>query len=283
MASETTTTSAVDSLFAKWFDSRITEEIRPQNVSRPFLKFRGKESSNVYRFTYLGDPGAASSKAEGSAMNNTQLTTSGVDVTAGTIGMQATITDENDAVSLYSTYGTYGPQLMRSLAEKFETDVMGLVDGFSNTTGTTTVDLYLSDFLEASIALAGRDATGSPVAILHTRQVGDLRKDLATSTASVNSNPGMVGNVRADNFAGYQDTWYGVPVYQTTLVNTMNAAADRGGAIFIANDALGLYEIWGPRSEVQRELGVGTAVAVTQRYGVGELRDDFGQTIVSDA
>lgn len=262
----------------------ITEELRPLNVMRPFMKQRGRESSNVYRFTYLGDPGVAATKAEGAAMTNTQLTTTGADVTAGTIGMQATITDEHDAVSLYSTYGTYGPQLIRSLAEKFETDATALLASFSNTTGTSGADLTLLQLLQASIALTGRDVSGQQVFVGHTRQIGDLKEDLVTTAASVYANSSVkIGSSDASDLGGYQGTFHGIPCYMTTLVPTANGGADRAGALFIADDALGLYEIWGPRSETQRELGVGTGIAVTQRYGVGEIRDTTGQSVITDA
>lgn len=284
MANETTTASAGDSQFPKWFDARIAEERRPLNVMRPFFKYRGPEHAPTYRFTFLGDPGVAATKAEGSAMTNTQLSTSGADVTVGTIGMQATITDEHDESALYSTFGTYGPQLMRSLAEKFETDATALLGGFSNTSGTSGADLTLQVVMEAGIALAGRDVTGMGVLVLHTRQVGDLKIDASTSTAAVYANPGMtVDNIAVDSLGGYQGVFAGFPTFQTSLVPTANGGADRAGALFIVDDALGLYEIRPPKSETQRELGVGLGVAVTQRFGVGEIRDDGGQSILTDA
>lgn len=286
---ETTQASAVDAQFPKWFDSMIEPEMRPLNVMKPFFKFRSKEIAPTYRFTFLGatqgsayGPGAATAKTEGAAMNNTQLVTSGVDVTAGTIGMQATITDEHDETSLYSTYGTYGPELLRSLAQKWETDATALLANFSNTSGTTNVALTLNTFLAASIALAGRDAQGQQVAVFHTINIGHLKQDMASSAAAVHGNPNIqIGNVDAQNLTGYQGTWYGIPAYQTTLVPVTNGTTDRAGAIFIVGQALGHYQIRPPKSERMRELGVGDAIAVTQRYGVGGLRDTWGQTVVA--
>jgi hypothetical protein len=289
MPNETTRASAIDSEYPKFFDSMIEPEMRPLNVMGPFMKFRGPEHSNVYRFTFLGatqgsayGPGAATTKNEGSAMNNTQLVTSGADVTAGTIGMQATITDEHTETSLYSTYGTYGPELIRSLAQKWETDAAALLAGGSNTVGTTNVALTLATFLSASIGLAGRDAVGQQVSVLHTINVGHLKQDMASSAAAVHGNPNIqIGNVDASNLTGYQGTWYGVPVYQTTLVPTANGTTDRQGATFIVGQAFGHYQIRPPKSETMRELGVGTGIAVTQRYGVGELRDTWITTITA--
>lgn len=284
MANETTSTSAVDSQFPKWFDAMIAQELRPLNVMRPLFKYRGKEHAPVHRFTYLGDPGVAAAKSEGSAMANTQLSTSGADVTVGTIGMQATITDEHDELSLYSTFGTYGPQLMRSLAEKFETDATALLASFSNTTGSTTTDLTMLKVLQASIALSGRDVVGQQVMVLHTRGVGDLKEDASTNNASIYANSSVkIGDVDASNLGGYQGLFHNIPTFMSTLVPTANAAADRVGGVFIAGDALGLYEVRPPSSEQARELGVGMGVAVTQRYGVGEIRDTTGQTLIYGA
>jgi len=216
-------------------------------------------------------------------MSNTSLSTTGADVTAGTIGMMATITQEHTATSLYPTLATYGSQLVRSLHEKFETDATALLDDLANVSGASGADLAASVIIEAATALSGRDAKGPLVGVLHTIQIGDLKQDLATSTAAINaSDSAMVGNVDGSNLTGFQGSWYGIPLFQTSLV--VSDGTDREGAIFTADDTFGMYEIWGPRSEYDRDISLpGDEIACTWRYGVGEIRDTTGQGVRSSA
>lgn len=284
MAGETTSTSAVDAHFTKWFDSQIAQEIRPLNIPVELCKRRGKEMSNVFRFTFLGDPGVATAKAEGSAMANTSLTTSGQDVTVGTVGQMATVTKEHAEISLYNAYSTYGAQLIRSVAEKVSTDFAAVLDDSTNTTGSSGVDLVLSDVLEASTALRGRDATGQLAGVLHTRQIGDLQNDLGSSTASANTNAPMIGDLDASNLGEYAGTWYRIPFWQSSLINTADAGANRHGAIFVVDDAFGYYEIWGAQSDTDKDIALpGTEIAVTARYAFGKIRDNNTQGIKTDA
>ena len=65
------------------------------------------------------------------------------------------------------------------------------------------------------------------------------------------------------------------PVLQTSLVTST------GGAAFISGVALGLYEIRPMRAELQRDASIpGTEIVVTSRYGVVEIRDVAGETIL---
>lgn len=285
MAGETTQASAVDSQFPKWFNSAVKQEIRPLNIPRELCAIEGVKNSSTFRWTFLSDPGPATAKSEGVSMTNTQLGTSGADVSAGTVGQMATITREASAVSLFDMYSQYGAQLVRSVAEKFSTDYAGAIDDFTNDTSTTGVDLVMSQIIVASTALRGRDATGTLAGVLHTQQIGDLQQDMATSLATVNTGvPSMIGNVDASTLGGYQGTWYGIPFYMSSLINTANSAADRRGAIFVVNESIGLYEIWGPTTQTFEDIELpGTEIAVTQRYGFGVIRDAYGQTVTSDA
>lgn len=284
MANEDTTATSDDLFDATRVGTRIIDEIRPYNVSRPFFRFQGVLPTNVFKFTLNDDPGPASAKAEGVSMNNTAMGTSAQSATAATVGMQATVTDELKAIALIDAVGNDREKLVRSVGEKYETDFTALVDDFSNTTGTSGVDCSGLNLLQARAALLGRDATGPLVGVLHTVQTQDIAQDMITSSAAYWGNTqAMIGGLDATKLAGYAGAPFGIPLFHTTLVPTANAAADRAGGLFIADVALGLYEIWGTRVEFMRELGVGDQIAVTARYGVVEVRDTWGQSIVTDA
>lgn len=286
MANETTTTSANDVLFANWVGDMILDEIRPYNVMRPFFRSEGGQKSNSFNFPIQDDPGAATASTEGTGLSNTQLTTNVATATVGTVGQMATVTDELNAVSVIDAYAQFGAVLGRSVAEKYETDFTALVDDFSNTGGPGTgVDLTVAAYLAQLSALEQRDAVGELVTVLHPVQVGDLRSAMITSTGAYFGNDSAkIGGIDAHDLAGYAGDPFGVPIFQTSLVPTANVGADRAGAVFVAGVALGLYEIWGTRIETERDASLpGTEIVATARYGVVEIRDTWGQTIISDA
>lgn len=233
----------------------------------------------------MDDPGAAAASVEGTGLSNTQLTTSAVTATPGTVGMMATITDELNITTMLATYETWGSVLARSVMEKEETDRTALLDDFSNTTSTTGVDLTVSTFLAAEAALAARDQVGQKVAVIHTQQAADLQQDIMTSTASYWANPNAQYNgVDVSTLNGYVGTIGGTPIYQTSLVPTANSAADRAGAIFLANVALAEGTVWDVRIELERDASMpGTEIVATSRKGYAERRDAAGQTLITDA
>ena len=287
MADETTTTTANDVFLAAVVDNVIIDEIRPYNVMRPFFRTRMRGPSSSFDFPIQDDPGAASAKTEGTTLANLSggLTTSKATAAAGTVGIMTTVTDELTAISLVDALSHFKDVLVRSVAEKFETDAVALIDDFSNTVGTTTADYTWAQRAEATGTLANNDAVGQAVEVLHTQQVFDLRSDLTTSTGAVWGNENiMVNGLLANTLAGFAFSAFGVPTFQTSLVNTANAGADRAGAQFIADLALGLYWIWDFRPETERDASnVATECIVTARYGVIEIRDSWGVSVVTDA
>lgn len=285
MADETTTTGANDIFLAAVVDNVIIDEIRPYMVMRPFFRTRMKGPSSSFDFPIQDDPGAAASKTEGVTLTNTALTTSKATATAGTVGIMATVSDELVAISLIDALSHFQDVLSRSVAEKFETDAVALIDDFANTTGTSGSDYTWALRQEAIGQLTGRDAIGQLVEVLHPEQVFNLRSDLTTSTGAYWGNESIdVNGIAAASLAGFAFSAFGVPTYQTSLVNTANAGADRAGAMFVADLALGLYWIWDFKAERDRDISnVATEVVCTARYGMIEVRDVWGESIVTDA
>jgi hypothetical protein len=278
MTSETDQTSMADALFGSWVSAQILDENRPYNVCRPHFRYAGPEKSNAYDFPIQSDPGAAgASYTESTGLSNTELGASDETATATAKGMMTTVTDELDEVSLFDSFSQYGGVLARSVLERAETDFTALLDDFANTTGTAGVDTTWATLLEAVNQLEQRDQTGNAVIILDPAQVGDVRVDIGTSGAGLMGNPGFPA-------AGMQDATLGgdsglrvgqTPVLQTSLVSAT------GGAVFISGVALGLYEIRPLRTELERDASLpGTEIVVTNRFGVVEIRDVAGETIL---
>jgi hypothetical protein len=277
VASESTQTGYNDTQFAAWVTSEILDEIRPYNVMRPFFRYAGRQASNVYDFPIQADPGLGDNSAvytEGTGLSNTQLTTDKATATAGTFGVMATVTDELNETSLIDVGSQTAAVISRSVMEKFETDATALIDDFANTTGTDGVPTTLATLLEAVNQLEQRDQMGSPVGVLDPVQVGDVRQDAATSGAAILATGNANGTINA-TLAGYAFSYGGVDWHQTSLVTAT------GGAVFLRGVALGHYEVRPLRIETERDASLpGTEVVATTRYGLIEIRDVAGETIL---
>jgi len=277
VASETTMTSQADSLFTSWVSDMILDETRPYNVCRPFFRYEGARKSNAFDFPIQADPAVAgASYTEGTGLSNTELTSTDETATATAKGAMATVTDELAEVSLWDTYAHFGAVLARSVAERFETDATALLDDFTNTTGIAGVATTYATLLEAVNQLEQRDQVGTPVGVLDPSQIGNIRQDIGTSGAALFASDSIdVNGTQANVLSGYCFTVAGAPWFQTSLVTTT------GGAVFLSNLALGLYEIRAPRVETERDASLpGTEIVVTQRYGMVEIRDTAGETIL---
>lgn len=274
MADETIRSGYNDTEFAAWVSSNILDENRPYNVMRPFFRYEGRQASNVYDFPIQADPGAAAAYTEGTGLANTALTTDKASATAGTFGIMATVTDELSETSLISVGAQAASVLGRSVMEKFETDATSLIDEFANTTGTDGVPTTLATLLEAINQLEQRDQMGTPVGVLDPVQVGDVRQDAATSGAAV-LGTGVANGTLDATLSGFAFSWGGVNFYQTSLVSAT------GGAVFLSGVALGLYEVRPLRIETQRDASLpGTEIVATTRYGMIEIRDVAGETVL---
>lgn len=281
MANEHTTTTGNDLYIAAQLDQMVAEELRPRNVMRPLMRYAKLTQSKAHDWPISDDPGAAAAATEGTAISNTAFTTSKATATAASVGMQITLTDELAAISVMDAYSWYSGVLVRSVLEKYETDFTALVDDFSNTTSTSGVDCTVDTFLAAVAALVQRDIPGPYVAVLHPVQTTDLSRDNASSLA-VQAGQRSDGSMITDS--GFQFTIGDVAVFQSSLVPTANSAADRAGGIFSQGQALGLAETWDARTESIRVPALpGTQIDCFANYGVVEIRDTFGQSLITDA
>lgn len=277
MADEVTRTAYNDAEFAAWVTSQILDEARPYNVTRPFFRTEGRQASNAYDFPIQDDPGAAAGYTEGTGLANTALTTSKATATAAPFGMMATVTDEIQETGVFDVVAQVDGVLGRSVAEKFETDATALLDDFSNTSNTAGVALTWLTLIGAVGALEQRDQVGTPVGVLDPASVNEVRQDVGSSGAALFGNPALpVNGIEAATLAGYAGfAVSGVPIYQTTLVTST------GGGIYLSGVALGLYEVRPLRTEMWRDISLpGTEVVATTRYGMVEIRDAAGQTVL---
>ena len=274
-------TALADSVFAEIVEAEMVKELRPAMTSREFIRFARKGPSTVASFPLWGDPGAAAAPANDlSEIASTALSDTEVSATAAEVGFRVDVSDLVREVHPSDLYAEVAQMVARSVAEKWETDLAALVDDFSNVT-TAASTLTPTDLLAAVSALEQRDIPGPYVGYLDPKQSGELRADIATTVSSyaIGKDEGLV---RPFGDSGFFGTYMGLPIWQTSLVVTTTGQV--GGAVFASGQALGCYEIWGPRIETQRDASYRALEFVgTQCYGFKEISDTRGQSLDSAA
>jgi len=271
-----------DSVFAEIVESKMVQELRPALTSREFLRFATGGASSVASFPLWGDPGSAAAPADDlTEISSTALSDSQVSATAAEVGFRVDVTDLVRETHPSNLYAEVAAIVGRCVAEKWETDLAALMDDFTSSSNTTTAASTLTpvDLLAAVSGLEQRDIPGPYVAYLDPKQTGELRTEIATTTATLATGGEMV---RPFGDSGWFGTYMGVPIWQTSLVVTTSGLV--GGAVFASGSALGCYEIWGPRIETQRDASYRQLEFVgSQCYGFCEISDTRGQTLKSAA
>jgi hypothetical protein len=282
MAGGATTTNLNDTFYAEEFSAQILEELRPAMTSRSFMRWAPAGNSTAFSFSLQDDPGPSSASfTEGTDYTTvTDLTTSKATATVAEVGLMTTVSDVLIKVSLLDALPHVKSVLNRGTLEKWETDIGALMDDFTNVTAAAST-LTVDDLLAATSALEQRDIPGPYVAYLHPKQAGELRRDIASTTAIVTAGESDSVQMTAQKSGDFGNL-FGTQIYFTsTVVSTSNL---RGGAVFQSGAALGAYELWGPRIEVERRASLrGFYVVSTACYGLIEVSDTRGQTITSAA
>jgi len=280
---ETNTTTYDDVSYSAIITDEVKDALMATVVTPALLDFydlSGEASKGVK--IPKADKFTAAAVAEGTELINTALTSGSVTLTSSEIGIQATITDVLELSDIPAAHGARLKQLGRAIGDKLDVDICALFSGFSTGVGTTTVDIALSDLLDAIYNLEVNDAAGlgGLVGVFHPRQTADIRTEMEADQASV-----YVGSdVPSKAMAGYFGNWFGIDIFQSTNVPTANAAADRAGGIFVRDYALGMTQKWAAKVEAMRWAPIrGWVLVATAMYGVGEIEDSAGVNVTTDA
>lgn len=175
----------------------------------------------------------------------------------------------------------------RAIADKFDADAMALFDALNGGTviGTSGADLTPALLVQAAYTARAGNTPGMLAYALHPVQVYDVQDDIVASGASVWTNPAMLdflsGQRPAEN--GLRGMFFGVPVYESTNTESLNTAADWGGACFDVSNALAYLIAGGVRVKIGYNVKSGlTEIGVTFWYDVKENSDTSGVAIVTD-
>lgn len=225
----------------------------------------------------------ASDLTEGTDASNTAVNTTSVSVTADEAGIVVTVTDlllrgSQTGLELYAA------ELGKALANKIDTDLLAEVADFSNSVGSSGTNITEANFLDAIYTLENGNAIGPFVAVLHPRQVGDLRTALAASTGAIWGNPSSPAADIGVSFANL----YGVDLAKSTNCASVNSAADRQGVMMPMGNQSGLAYVIkaAANTELQRDASLrATEIVVTAIYGdeCVNTAANGGVAIITDA
>ena len=248
----------------------------------------------------FGDAMAAANTDEITAATPTDVTNGNISVS---VAQQIISYKLSDKLMITGAQGQINlPRLAQAAADayslRFTDMVCGLLDNFSTTAGSTTVDMTTDDWFSAMFSLEQAVVPGPYAAVLFPTQYTDLQSSLRSEGGAVQFLPDTAEQLSLRG-PGFKGSFLGVDIWTSDSVVTMNAGADSGGAMF-GLGALGYAEASGKSqlagsiaasapagspvyAEFARDANPGHSEIVAHAFvGVIEIEDARGVTIVTD-
>lgn len=237
--------------------------------------------------------------AENASASNTALTTTSVTCVLARQALRRQISDlaqvTAQGVPLDVTLQGLADDMSAAWSKRGTTMISALASGFSNSVGSTGVDLSVTTFYNAIFSLQLTANSGQFVAILHNQQINDLMSSLRSE-----SGPGQYLAATQEMLnakgPGFKGQLFGVDLFGTNTVATANAGADYLGMMIapnaIAMATASVSPIVGATTqaaaspvtvEFERDASGGSTVIVGSLLaGVCEVDDAKGVGILSD-
>jgi N4-gp56 family major capsid protein len=222
----------------------------------------------------------AAGLTEATAPSSTTISTDGATLTVSEVGLLATVSDLAMMASASNVVSDIGRLMGEAIARKIDTDLLSNVKNFATTVGgaSTAATPALIFQAIAKLRSQGYDTSNDCAIVLHPNVAYDVASTLTSTFAAPAS---MVGNDALRN--GFMGMLGGVPVYQSSLVETITTAGDYACGVF-HKDALGLAIMQDIKIETQRQAGVrGYDIVGSAIYGHGELYDLAGVYALFDS
>jgi N4-gp56 family major capsid protein len=222
----------------------------------------------------------AAALTEGNVVTFTSVTTNGATLTVAEVGLAAQVSDMAMMASSSNVVSDIGRLFGEAIARKMDTDLLSNVGSLNAGVGgaNTVATAALLFQAIAKLRSAGYDTSNDCSIVLHPNVAYDIVKDLTSTFAAPAS---QIGNDALRN--GFMGTLGGVPVYQSSLVNSAGSTGDYNSVLF-HRDAFGLAMMQDIRIESQREATkrgfdiVGTAI-----YGHGITNNEAAQYLQFDS
>ena len=289
MASEITTTSAADLVYAEEIlESAIIDALYANNNAYGVVRYASIADFPTKVKSFPKTPAlTASGLTEGTDMSATSFSTGDATITVAEVGIQLVPTDLLSVSDIVSD-SYYANEAGKAVALKQTTDIAALGSGFNTTVGLTTVDLTEATFLSGIATLEAASVPGPYGFLGHPIQKSDLVSDIGT-TISAAGNTGMssrdeLNDLPAARPDGMLGSVLGVDCYFTAAVPTAGGGADRSGMLVAVDRAIGFVSKWEARTRLQRDESLrAVEINVVSAYGVGEIDDTSGVEVLSDA
>lgn len=245
--------------------------------------------------------GTAMTAAAGDEVTATGNTALPVDNLSLSVAQQIISYELSDLMQVTQGAGNVGMDtLARAVAEAYIVRFTELActagAGFTNTVGTTTVDLTMDDVFAAIFQLE-QTANNLPFAfVLFPTQFTDMQESLRSEGGAVQFMPATAEMLAAKG-QGYKGSYLGCDFWTSDQVNTATAGADSagwamsgGGIAYVEASARGIMPgaIMAPAAspvyaEFDRVADPGLSKIVAHAFvGVGISEDDKGVAIITD-
>lgn len=289
----TTTTTLTELQYNEFINPAILDYAIDFTVAAPFLNWldlRGR-GTIVGSFPRWILDATTDLTNEVTDMTSVALETTAVNITGAEIGIFRRITDASVESTIIGAalFDFLIMDSARLCAVSLDDDICALFPSLSTSVGTTTVNLTLANMVEAQATVRSNKMRGSLVYILDDQQALDYQSAQAAAT-STTINGMMSMNMTGSSDNAYLGTFMMAPVWQTGLCDTDASGADVIGACFIRGDtnprqaAFGGVMVRDVVTEWDRDLpSRATMFGCTAKWGVGEISDESGCKIETDA
>ena len=323
MANETKSATYGNHILTEALAARILDANKPKSVISGLVTMDSiaGEPSKTRKINKFSDLGAATTATEGTDFTtNTELnmatpvtlTPTEAAIMRSTItyraierrfpGMMNVHSFFDDPSGLSAQLAMAGQEVDRhaaAIAEKVESDLSALLAGFTDSVGSTTVDLSFANMESALFELVKNETPHENWCyVLCPVQMSDLRVAALAATATVFTNnvTDLLATTPDLSRNGLRGSVFGIPVYEISesVKTTANAAADVVGALMLRGQgsytgggqdgALIVTEGKAPYVQVDKNLDQrGFVLQSVYEYAAGELDDTYGVKIVTDA
>src|ERR1051326_364794 len=280
----TTTTTAAELLFAEWVSAFIVPNLYSYTAAIPFSRHEDMNGKPAKVVSWPVAPALTSAAlTEGTDVSPTTITvTTQVQATLSEVGIGIELTDLLLESDILSSADWYSRQMLQANEVKVDTDTTALYTGFLVSVGGGAA-LSEANFLDAINKLEQVNAPKPYVAVMKSKNIGDLRSSLAVPAVGAlqkfSGGQDLEAKTRAYGpvNAGQAFEHFGVPIFNDNTITTTDAGVNNGNGLYSSEFALGYAHKWQNRVELQRRaVGRSTAVVLTTAKAEAELKDAAG-------
>jgi N4-gp56 family major capsid protein len=217
--------------------------------------------------------------ADGSGGNPQAISTGGVTIEVGEVGIMTNVTDLARVTSSSNVIADVGKLFGAAIAKKMDQDLIAKFASFAtaNDIGSATAAMSAADIFKAIALLRQAGVSGSDIACVVNPLVAYDMKSGLTSTFA-----GHAGDLSNEAMrSGYVGTVAGVNIFESA--NVPHTTGDSVGGVF-HKDALALAMMQDISIETERNASLrADELVATAVYGVNTLFDTYGCQMTADS